>query len=618
MGFSPVLALGGIADEMLNRLRAAWAFLLLLGCAPSERDGNLVELGEIRPRHLEAGDRLRISGSGYPAGPRARVVLRGDLLRAGEHPVRAVEIHSVAELSSPHTLEMAASAPLIRELCGEPDARHTTFRGDLEVWFEPNTSTGTAVGGLATGVVLDFTPEAIPRSTLARLRTEGERYARFLGVKVTRAEGGIMLTAVEKASRASRGGLDAGDLVTELHGMATRDVADFIPPPNARSSAALVQRGAEQLPVRLDSAGFRYQPPGALGGAVLLIGLVVAPWILLVSMPGRLLFVLERRVVERLRAARIARSSHEPGVSLGRSLLDEVGRQVPNSFLFYFTFAAINALFGLVAFGLAVVARELDLLVLTAAAAASLIGAALASGGAGPRWSLRAGCRGALSALLLSLPPALALLLAITSSASLRPADWVASQGSAPWHWRIFETPISMLAGILAFLAMVPSIRPAPSHAIGAETAGGRLLAITEWSHKLVGAGLLSIALLGGWQLPGTPGSLAMATAGAALFVAKTWLVLSGVLFMRWVLGAIDAGFARWTMSLWLALPSLMCVPLALSWQGLRRSPALATVDSQFGPILFGTGLALLFCLLSRTWIGGRIQGGGRGTQSWL
>lgn len=604
---------------MLARLRSAWLLLFLVGCVSSERGPNLVEVREVGPRHLEAGERLRVSGSGFPEGRSARVVLRGELLRAGEPAIQGVEITTLAELSSPHTLDVTLSPALVDEFCGDPDARHTTFRGDVEVAFAPRTSTGTAVGGVVEGVVLDVTPEAVSPSALSALRGEGERFTRFLGAKVARSEQGLTVASVELGGRASRGGLAAGDEISSLHDMVVRDLSDFVPPPNTRTAPVLVQRGPEQLALRLDSAGFRYHSPNTLGPAALLMGLFLVPLLLMGSPLGRLLMILERRMSDRLRAGHLEeRASGERRLSRSGALLSGLSQQLPSSFIAYFAWVAITSLFTFLALGKTIVAAELDLLVIGLGMGASLFVAALASGGGATRWSLKAGLLRALGGLTVSLPPVAALLTAAAGQGSLNGGHLVSGQGSAPWNWLLFDSPISLLSGALALAALVPSIAPVAPLADGRETAGARLLGVTEWSHKLVSASLLAAVFLGGSQLPGAADSLLASAAGVLVLLFKSWLVLAAVVFLRWVLGGLDVVNNQLLVLYWLVLPSGICVLLSSGWRTLVQSPMLAPIDAQFGPILFGAGMVICLYLLRRVRNASRPQGPELGIQSWL
>lgn len=602
----------------MKQLAALLGLLLLFGCTFKNGRCDLVEISEVRPRRLEALDPLAIRGAGFPAGRTAEVVLRGELLRAGEPSIEGFEYSSTAEVSSPHTLEVLPSAGRTRALCGSPEARHTTFRGIIEVRFEPNTSTGSAVGGTARGVVLELMPDRIPEASIKALRAEAERYGRFVGATWIAAEDGVMVSDLTPNGRAAQGGLEVGDLITEFHRMVARDPADMIPPPNARSSALAVRRGSDSLPLRLDSSGFRTQSPRSLSLATLLLGLVLVPLGILASSAGRLLGVLDWRFRERWLAVR-ANPPGSEGILQTRVLRPKpLASRLPPSLILVVTLVALHVLFGLLSIGEIVVARELDLPLLFAGASASEISAALVRGGAGPRWSLRAGLTGSLAALVLSLPVAFVLLLAVLRVGSLAPGDFVGAQGAAPWRWLLFDSPFSLLAGLLCVLALVPSVQSGSPLGFAREARYRPLFTVSEWCHRFVIAGLLSIVLLGGWQLPTPSNSGSAAVAGALFVLIKCWIILGFIAALRWILGGVRAPVALGTLSVFLVLPALMCVLLALIWQDLRRGPTLATLDQQLGPILFGAAAVLAVHRAARLLRAARTRSLESGPQIWL
>lgn len=606
----------------LARLKVRLPFLVLwgalAGCTGVGQSPNLVELREATPRHVETGDRLRVGGSGFPEGRAARVVLRGELRRSGEPAVQDVEIIASAELTSPHTLDVAMTPELTRRLCGEPDARHTTFRGDLEVAFAPRTSSGSAVGGVLEGVVLDISPDDPSPTALAALRGEGARFAAFVGASVSRTEQGLVISKVEPQSRASRAGLLDGDVVTELSEVVVRDLSDLVPPPNQSSARVQVQRGTEKLTLELESSGFRYHSANVLGRAVLLVGLVLAPFLFLWSPLGRVLAFLERRVAERLRGARVQPPPRDRRLARAQGLLTGLAHRLPGSFLPYFGLVAASTLFTLLALGKVLIARELDLLLLPLGATGGLFAAAVASGGGGQRWSLRRGLARASSVLVLSAPPIFALLGAAARVDSLAVSKLVRAQGSVPWEWGLFDNPSALLSGAFAIAALVPPIRPARHFAGSPPSVSGRLLDVAEWAHKLVLSGTFCIALLGGWQLPGGSETLTATILGALSLLLKSWLLLGFVAFLRWAVGALDATVSAGAALLWLVTPSVLCVGLSLAWRGWIRHPVLSPVDAELGKVLFAGCLAAAAWLAHRFLHGPRSEGPELGVQSWL
>jgi hypothetical protein len=593
-----------------------WLALGLSGCSGTGRAPKLIELGELVPSHADAGERVRLSGSGFPEGRSAELTLRGELRRAGEPAIRGVEIRARAELVSPHSLELVLTPELVAKLCGKPDARHTTFRGDLEVAFAPRTRTGSPVGGVLDGVVLDVTPDDTSETALATLQSEGARFAAFLGAKLQRSEGGLTVLEIAERSRASRGGLVPGDRVLALDGMIVRDLRDLVPPPNTRVSTLEVERVSERLKLRLEASGFRYHSANTLSGAVLLLGLVFAPLFFLCSPLGRALTFLEWRIADRLRRTHRDGNGETPRTR-ARALLAALIERLPGSILPYLALVGTSALLTLLALGKTVVAADLDLFLVPVSVSVGLVVATLTSGGGGPEWSLSRGFGRAFGALLVAIPPLMALFAAAVSADTADLRRLVLSQGSLPWQWSIFQSPVALASGALGIAALVPSIRP-NSLAQRTSSAGDRLLGIAEWTHKLVLAGALTIAFLGGWQLPGGDESVLSATLGALSLLVKSWIVLALVAFLRWTFGTLDIVVTRKLALTALALPSVVCVLLALGWRWLVASPVLAPLHAESGKILCVTALIALAFLVQRIARGVRPEGPELGIQSWL
>ncbi|MGC4090292.1 MAG: hypothetical protein QM756_20925 [Polyangiaceae bacterium] len=175
----------------MRRLSLLVWLLLALGCGSSDRAPHLIELTGAEPRHLEVGDRMRLTGSGFPEGRPASVTLRGELRRSGELPTASVNVNADAEQVAPHAVELPITSELVRKLCGGVSARHATFRGDVEIAFTSQSKSGLPVMGRLDGVVIDFVPNERDEAAMQSLRADGLRFARFLGVTLGAAADGL-------------------------------------------------------------------------------------------------------------------------------------------------------------------------------------------------------------------------------------------------------------------------------------------------------------------------------------------------------------------------------------------------------------------------------------------
>jgi NADH-quinone oxidoreductase subunit H len=134
----------------------------------------------------------------------------------------------------------------------------------------------------------------------------------------------------------------------------------------------------------------------------------------------------------------------------------------------------------------------------------------------------------------------------------------------------LFSSPWLALSTLLAVAAQVPLARRVVVFAAGPRPGfWDRALDVAQWTHDLVVSGLLALTLFGGWA-PGGRGATAYDTAGAVILLGKTWLLLLGIVLLRWTLGRLDAVRVLRSAWLWLVLPSLGLLALAL---GSRRLP---------------------------------------------
>jgi hypothetical protein len=589
-----------VCTLLVRRLLCLAICWLVFACGSGPRGPNLVEISELGPRHVEVGDRVRVTGSGFPEGRPATLTLRGELLRAGDAPRSDVTLTAPALLVAPHALEFTVTRELAAALCGAPAQRHSTFRGDVEVAFSPQTSAGTPVIGRLDGVVLDVMPELSAEEASRALSADGARFAQFLGLQGVPSEDGLRIAAVEPQSRAARAGLTDGDVVLSVDGVIVRGLSDFIPPPNAKSSLLVIRRGPDQLPVRVDASGFRYSAPETLLPALVLVGAVVLSFLLLFSPFGRGIAFFERRLCERLwqrRAFVASRRSALPKAFV-RALADEL----PDTFLPYVALVASSALLALLSLGKSLVVAELDLLVVPAGTLSGLLLTALFSGGADGVWSFRRGLSRALALLLLNFPLAALVLGAAFWAGSLRPSDIVGLQGAWPWQWAAFRSPLLGVLGLLALVALVPAVRPAPVLPRRVElTRWQRILDLVAWVHQLSATGIIALIVFGGFQAPLSGSSTFALIVGALLSLAKAWLLIAGIALLRWALGGIDVMSVRRAVLIGLVVPSALSLAISLALRAVSVGPVLGTLESTLAPMLCATLVVLL------SWVGRRV-----------
>jgi NADH-quinone oxidoreductase subunit H len=581
-----------VSDQLRAfRPLALLALALNTGCDARDNSPNLLEVSDLNPRSLEVGDRLTLTGSGFPEGRAAKVSFQGDVFRAGQSPLRQVTIVATAAASDPHSIAVTLNAELAREFCGAGDAVHATFRGATSAAFQARESGAPPVRGVLEGVVLDVNPASISKQALAAHEAEAQRFAEYAGMAVVHSEERdvLLVDTVDPDGRASRAGLLPGDALLELDGVRLASLSDLIPPPRARLSHVSVRRGDEQAPstFALDVSGFQPGSPSELAPAATLLGFAVALLLLFASPLGRALSWLEGRLVSQVRdRGRPSAWSRARGDLKSLGFVRVALSELPSSPLPYFVFIMDSAWLTLLAMNRTIWARELDLPVLFLGSLTALCATALIVGGRQPgrRFSLLAGLRHVLLTLVFQAPVLSAMACAVLLSGSLRSDDILAAQGGWPWQWFAFASPVSLGIFVLLVLGLVPVLSRAPGafSAAVSEAFAGRSqrqrTTLPEWSHLILTSGVISLVFLGGPRLPGAGASgpsagLWLQIAGALLFQAKAVLVLSSVLLLRFATNQVRLSEVARPGVRYLLPGSLVLLVAAYFWAFGSQSP---------------------------------------------
>ncbi len=594
------------------------------GCAASDAGPGLLQLNELSAREVGKGDTIEISGAGFPEGRVARLTFRGDVFRPGRGARHDVEVSIAAHTSTPHVLQAAITEDLVSALCGRDDGAHATFRGDVTAAFAPRKSGAPPVAGSLQGIVLDVEPSRETDEDRALAVAEGERFARFLGVSLSAdGSGPLRIQKLEPEGRGVEVGLAAGDVIEELSGVRIGEIADFVPPPRARTARIGLHRGgiSEAALVAVDVAAFKPGTLSDLTPALALVGSAILALLLALSPLGRFSSWLALAFAKRGRSR--AAEPQRRWLLVARGLSEAL----PSNAAAYFGVAFGSSLLALGALGVPLVARELDLPILLLTAASALVVAGFLSqltlhGKLEPG---RAAKR-ALWVLVAQLPLVAALLVAVLSVGSLRADDFSAAQVGMPWRFLAFSSPAHFLAFLLGVFALVPEAM-LHSHASSSLSlrAPQRLPALpaVEWAHLVVCSGLLSMLLLGGFAVPwlseldrtSSPARMAL---GAVLLVLKTFGVVLVVAALRWTLGRVSVEQCRGAL-LRVGVPAALALPLAAElWlvgaQGLVLSAYRGVIAlALFVAALLGTGL-----VARRLGQSLRLQRGEAGVNPWL
>jgi hypothetical protein len=608
---------GSLYTSQVKALLLAIA-ALTLGCSSPGSGPGLLQLTELSAREVGKGDKLEITGAGFPEGRVARLTFRGDVFRPGRAAARDVEVSIPARTATPHVLEATITEDLISAFCGRDDGAHATFRGDVTAAFAPRKSGAPPVAGSLQGVVLDLEPSHETEDNQALAAQEGERFAAFLGVTVnTDGSAPLRIQKLDPRSRAAEAGLAAGDVVEELSGVRLNDISDFVPPPRARTARLGLHRGgvSQSAVVAVDVAAFKPGTLSDLTPALALVGSAILALCLALSPLGRFSTWLALAVSSRSRGPGAA--PRERWLSVARG----ISGALPGGPAAYFGVALGSSLLALGALGVPLVARELDLPILLLAAGSALLVAGFLSQLA-QRGKLEAvaALRRALWVLLAQLPLTSALLVATITVGSLRADDFASAQAGMPWRSLHF---MALLLGVFSLVPEATLTSTASSSLPQRPLKLWPALPAVEWTHLVVSSGLLSVMLLGGFSVPwlseldrtSSPSRMAI---GAVLLVLKTFGVVLLVAAVRWTLGRVSVEQCRHAL-LKVGLPAALLLPLGSKlWIVGSEGLVLSAYRGVIALALFvATGLT---CLLVVRRLGQnlRLQRGEPSINPWL
>jgi NADH dehydrogenase len=541
---------------------------IVLGCSAPNAGPGLLQLTELSAREVGRGDKLEITGAGFPEGHVARLTFRGDVFRPGRLAAHDIEVSISAHTSTPHLLEATIPDELVSAFCGRDDGAHATFRGDVTAAFAPRKSGAPPVAGSIQGVVLDIEPSHETEDNRALAVKEGERFATFLGVSISAdGAGPLRIQKLEPQGRGAEVGLAAGDVLEELSGVRLSELSDFVPPPRARTARIGLHRGgvSEGAVMAVDVAEFKPGTLSDLTPALALVGSALLALLLALSPLGRFSTWLALAVSSRSRSQGPKPHGHWLAIARGMS------GALPGDAAAYFGVGIASSLLALSALAVSLVARELDLPILLLAAGSALtVAGFLSQLRSRGRLSPAAGLRRAWWVLLAQVPLTGALLVGVISAGSLRADDFASVQAGMPWRFLAFASPIHFMALLLGIFALVPEATLASSASSSLPRSLAKrwpALPAVEWAHLVLNAGLLSIVLLGGFAVPwlsdldrvSSPGRMAM---GALLLVMKTFGIVLVVAALRWALGRVSIEQCRGAL-LRVGLPAAVALPVA-------------------------------------------------------
>jgi NADH-quinone oxidoreductase subunit H len=563
------------------------AIALSAGCDRRPAQPELLQLVDVVPSDVGAGDRLEILGVQLPAGDAkaARVTFEGDLYRPGRAPLRDQTIVFEGASLSTDRVTLQITESVQARFCGRGDeAIHTTFRGRVRVSV-PGIVSGVEVYGTLGGrqgeVVLDVAPPPQRAKVRQQALEAAKRAQSFLGVDVRKDPGvaGVVVDSVRADSPAARAGLQPSDRLVTFEQVTLLDVSDLVPSGHDRSPFFGVVRGDQPpLLVFVSLDGYRQSVGADLVGSVVLLGGLLGLFLLGASPLGNALSWIERRTADRARrrvdrANRTARASSWFAEVVRSILKDDLAPRAADQLIYrmapYLVFLGVSATFVAMPFGHYLVASEVDIGILFLVSTTSLLTIALLTGGYGSqgRWSLWGSLRSVLQIVSCQLPSLVALACIVVQTGSLGAEEMVLrqvgdggrgllSEGAWPWHYNAFRTPLTLLLFACSFSSAliegnraVFDLPDADGQSPGKRPyAGLRYLFFffAEWAHVFITCGVASVVFLGGWSLPSVSpaaqsASFALQLAGALFFLAKCWLLIGTFVWVRWTVPRLSA-----------------------------------------------------------------------------
>ncbi|MBI2395232.1 MAG: PDZ domain-containing protein [Deltaproteobacteria bacterium] len=562
--------------SLSRRLGAFACGAVLVGCAAEPPPTTLTVSG-VEPREVDIGDRIEISGGGFPTRKTARIIFRGTVHRAGipgEPVAAAIEVESRSE----GRLEIPVDGALADRFAATGDAGHATFRGDVTVTFAPGEPGAAALAGKATGVVLDVRggrsakPER--REQLAKSALDQ------LGIEiggVAAASGGLVVGAVRSGSPASGAGLLPNDVILDFDGVRVGAVADLVP---SGDEVAMVNvrrtEGGELRTIAIPLDGVARRVPKTFAFAGSLVGAASLLLLLAMRRPSATAAIVERRIAVRVRALAERRGARlREGWRAALSVL--AGERAFRPSLDAVLFTGAVALVGCAA---PMLAPDLDAATLSLAAIAGASALAL-TGGASVGVAATHGAG------------ALAIASSVITSGSFRMSDVLRAQGAAPWEWLAFRSPATLLAASVWIVAAA---------SVGASSTASKARP-SERGAVAVAAALVAVFFFGGWRVPGARAiehqGWSLAAIGAAIFVAKAWLAALAIDVVRALLPIVHA-HGRGPRML---VPAALLGPvLSIAWTmaqpsvGVVRAVALATFGAIAVMVTWGA-IRLVSCI---------------------
>ncbi|HEX3594613.1 MAG TPA: hypothetical protein VHU80_05915, partial [Polyangiaceae bacterium] len=419
---------------------------------------DLLVVHRVEPERASAGDRVFVTGEGFPEGRSATVTFRGDLLRAGLPKQTDVRIVAPAVPAERGSVAVAFDRAMERRFVGSGIAAvHTTFLGDVQVTFQPGEDGSIPLTGSAHGLRFDVLPSAGEAPKVVVDGQDESPSLAFLGISAAPDPSGrgLSVVATDPDGRAFAAGIRRGDLLVEVDGVSVLSEADLTVRGGQRLARFVVERAGRPLPpLAVDVEGLS---PLGVADIIAAASLVLLGCLLL-AVPATRAGVLLRwlgRLAEPRRNGRPSTGLH--GIAAALMPPEGDGREVLAPALA--PLLVVLAAFGWLALGHTLITPDADLLAITIGTAGALVVARAVDGAARTRraWGT-ALITNTGRALVCVLPALAAVLGAVVASGRFVVAEMVSDQGGAPWRWAGMRNPGLFVLMLLLVATAVPDV----------------------------------------------------------------------------------------------------------------------------------------------------------------
>ena len=610
------------------------SLISVFGCASGCHNREPLELlvvHRLEPERASAGDRVVVTGEGFPEGRAAAVTFRGDLLRPGAPRQTDVRIVAQAVPAERGSVAVAFDRAMERRFAGSGGAAlHTTFVGDVQVTFQPGEDGSVPLTGAAHGVRFDVLPSAGEAAAGGAEVAEEVPALGFLGLSANDDPSGrgLSVSAVDPDGRAFAAGMRRGDLIVEVDGVSVLSAADLAVRGGQRVAHVIVERSGRPLPpLSVDVEGLL---PLGVGDVIGAASLVLLGCVLL-AVPATGAGVLLRWLGRLAEPRRSGRSGGDGPFGIASSLMppEGKGREIVAPALA--PLLVVLAAFGWLALGHSLVTPDSDLLAIALGTAFALVVARAVDGVVRSRSAGKALVESTARALVCVLPAIAAVLGAVVASGRFVMAEMVADQGGAPWRWAGMRNPgLFVLMLLLAASAVpdvgahgTPPIEGLPERPMRLPSTTRTVVRVVESAYLWTVCGLTVVLFLGGWRVPGVAAvmeerSRALSGLGAGLFLVKLWTVAAGVGTIRRRAGRVAIEHVA-PLALRLALPAaLFGLILSTAWTAVQDGLRSAVGTDFIGYVAVMLTAALLSYIAAAALRGRRNVASAAAVNPWL